>query len=120
MSGETKTYEFTEEELAPTEDEYIRMMGRVAYEIMNLTQMGVPPNQAELIARMRHDVRARMEVYPMDVNGVRTTCIAVEVGEERAGIVAIMHNGHTVITLDGTNVFNDLTPKSEDAKKKMN
>lgn len=120
MAAKTVTRTFTEEELAPTEDEQQRMLARMALDAINLMSIGLERQQAAAIAALRHNLNARFEVHPMDVNGIRTTVLVLEIGKDQAAMFAVMHNGHRVELMDGTVVFENFGLKNADDKKKLN
>lgn len=104
MSEEAEVHTFTEDELELTEDEKVRNMGRMAFDMIKMVQNGLPQDQAEVIAKLRNDPSLEYTVIPLDVDGVRTTCIALRI-EGNAAIFALMSKSHKCVTMDGIDLF---------------
>lgn len=123
MSNDNETPQvkvFTKEELALTQDERDRCIARMALDVMEMMKQGMPEDQAKMIGIMRHIPDASYTCFPAHVNGINSTCIAIEVGAGKMTLFVLLSSEHEV-KVNGEELQQmDLKDASSIPKNKLN
>lgn len=111
--NETVVKEYTREELAITENEHHRNMGRMAYDVMDMMSTGLHQDAAMLIGTLRYNQNTPYRVVPLLINGINTVCVLLHINSEQTAVFPILNSGFTITDVNGEVIprFDEAAPK---------
>ena len=106
MSEDNKIeiHEFTEQELALTEEEFLRSMARMAIDRMQLAAQNVPDAVIEAVTSFRYVHNTPYSVRLFTVNGVETACVVCEIAPGKVVLLSVINDECTVTDGQGTDL----------------